>query len=220
MSVLPKPLRAWLGLPRRQQLAYAGRKVRDLFPGRTHLGSADRRLLEQVLLPAYAADPALRTLIFVGCDWYTRDYGDLFAPDSARFRTVDIDPAKARFGSPGHLVAPMQDIARHFEPDSVDVIIANGIYGFGIDDRAGLEAAFAAARTVLRPGGTLLLGWNDVPALAPFDPGDLAVEAGFERSAVSPLGAWRTPTDTPLRHTFDAYARASAGWWGLLALLP
>jgi SAM-dependent methyltransferase len=210
LTGLPKPLRAWLGLPLRQQVAYAGRKLFDILPGRSGIRSADRRLLEETLLPGYAADATLRTLLFVGCDWYTRDYVDVFAPGCTRFVTVDIDPAKARFGSPGHLVAPMQQLDRHFAAGSVDVIVANGIYGFGIDERSELAAAFAAAREVLRPGGTLVLGWNDVPALAPFDPQEVAGEAGFERSPGNPLGAWRTATETPLRHTFDSYARIGA----------
>ena len=73
------------------------------------------------------------------------------------------------------------------------MIVANGVYGFGIDDRAGLGAAFAAARAVLRPGGTMVLGWNDVPALAPFDPEAVADEAGFERALKSgeiPMGQY------------------------------
>ena len=210
MAGLPKPLRAWLGLPVRQQVAYAGRKLLDILPGRSAIRSADRRLLEETVLPGYAADSTLRSLLFVGCDWYTQDYVEVFAPGRQRFVTVDIDPAKARFGSPGHRVAPMQEIDRHFAPGSIDVIVANGVYGFGIDDRRELAAAFAAAREVLRPGGTLVLGWNDVPALAPFDPQALAGEAGFEPSPASPLGAWRTATDTPLRHTYDSYARSGA----------
>ena len=207
MTGLPKPLRAWLGLPVRQQVAYAGRKLLDILPGRSAIRSADRRLLEETVLPGYAADPTLQSLLFVGCDWYTRDYPELFAPARERFRSIDIDPAKARFGAPGHVVAPMQEIGRHFAPGSVDVVVANGIYGFGIDDRAALGVALAAAHAVLRPGGTLVLGWNDVPALAPFDPAALAGEVGFGRSTGNPLGAWRTLTDTPLRHTFDVYAR-------------
>ena len=210
MGPLPKPLRAWFTLPWRQQLAYAGMKLQDAMPGRSRLRGADRQLLEDTLLAGYAADATLRTLLFVGCDWYTQDYVEVFAPGRQRFVTVDIDPAKARFGAPGHLVAPMQEIARHFAAGSVDVIVANGVYGFGIDDRRELAAAFAAAREVLRPGGTLVLGWNDVPALAPFDPQALAGEAGFEPSPASPLGAWRTTTDTPLRHTYDSYARSGA----------
>ena len=207
MAGLPKPLRAWLGLPLRQQVRYAVRKVRDVLPGMARIRSADRRLLEETLLPGYAADPTLRTLIFVGCDWYTRHYVELFAPRRERFCTVEIDPGRARFGAPRHVVAPMQEIGRHFAAGSVDAVVANGIYGWGIDDRAGLGVAFAAAHEVLRPGGTLVLGWNDVAALAPFDPAAVAGEVGFTRSTANPLGAWRTPTDTPLRHTFDVYAR-------------
>lgn len=207
MAALPKPLRAWLGLPLRQQVRYALRKFRDALPGMARIRSADRRLLEETVLAGYAADPALRTLIFVGCDWYTAHYVELFAPGRERFCTVEIDPQKARFGAARHVVAPMQEIDRHFAPGSVDVVVANGIYGWGIDDRAGLREAFTAAHRVLRAGGTLVLGWNQVEALAPFDPAAVAGEVGFARSTANPLGAWRTPTDTPLRHTFDAYAR-------------
>ena len=194
-------------MPWRQQLAYAGRKLRDTLPGGARIRSADRRLLEETVLAGYAADASLGRLLFVGCDWYTREYVELFAPRRERYCTVDIDPAKARFGAPGHVIAPMQEIDRHFAPGSIDVIVVNGVYGFGIDDRGGLGAAFAAARVVLRPGGTLVLGWNDVPALAPFDPAALAGEVGFRRSTANPLGAWRTLTETPLRHTFDVYNR-------------
>ena len=205
--MLPKVLQAWFALPWPLLLAYAGRKVVDTLPGRVGIRTDDRRLLEDTLLAGFAADATMRALLFVGCDWYTQGYGALFAPRSERFRTVDVDPAKARFGSPDHLVAPMQDLGRHCAPGSIDVIVANGVFGFGIDDRAALEAAFAAAHTVLKPAGTLVLGWNDVTPLAPFDPEPVALASGFVRSAAHPLGAWRTPTPTPLRHTFDAYAR-------------
>jgi hypothetical protein len=205
--MLPKALQAWFALPWPLLLAYAGRKVADTLPGRARIRTDDRRVLEDILLPAFAADATLRTLLFIGCDWYTQGYGALFAPRLERFRTVDVDPAKARFGSPGHVVAPMQELDRHLAPGRVDVIVANGVYGFGIDDRATLGAALAAAHAVLKPAGTLILGWNDVAALAPFDPEPLAIASGFVRSAANPLGAWRTATATPLRHTFDVYAR-------------
>jgi hypothetical protein len=46
----------------------------------TRIRSADRLLLEETLLGAYAADASLRTLLFVGCDWYTQGYAGRFAP--------------------------------------------------------------------------------------------------------------------------------------------
>jgi SAM-dependent methyltransferase len=205
--MLPKALQAWFALPWPLLLAYTGRKVADTLPGRARIRTEDRRLLEDTLLAGFAADPTLRALLFVGCDWYTRDYVELFAPRRERFRTVDRDPAKARHGAVGHLVAPMQALDRHFAAGSVDAIVANGVFGFGIDDRSELAAAFAAAHRVLRPDGTLVFGWNDVRPLAPFDPAEVAGEAGFSRSSANPLGAWRTTTETPLRHTFDTYRR-------------
>jgi hypothetical protein len=52
------------------------------------------------------------------------------------------------------------------------------------------------------------LGWNDVPALAPFDPVEVAVAAGFARDPARG-DAWRLRTDTPTRHTFDSYVRVA-----------
>ena len=209
MSAGSRGLRVWLALPLGSKVRWLARKVRDALPGMQHIASADRRLLEGDLLRAYAADPALRQLLFVGCEWYTQDYAQLFAPDVSRFRTVDIDPAKARYGSAGHIVAPVQEMARHLPAGSIDVIVCNGVYGFGVDDEPELARTFAAAHAVLAPGGKLLLGWNDVPVLGPFDPEPVAREAGFDRDEARPDG-WRQRTDTPTRHTFDFYVKRLA----------
>ncbi len=206
MTGLPRGLAVWLGLPARAKVRWAARKLRDSLPGLHHIASADRRLLEGDLLRGYAADPRLRKLLFIGCEWYTQDYAALFDPDRARFRTVDIDPAKARYGSADHVVAPMQEMHRHIAPGSIDVIVCNGVYGFGVNDRAELARAFAAAHAVLVPGGRLLLGWNDVNVLGPFDPEPVARAAGFARDEAR-AGGWRRRTDTPTRHTFDFYVR-------------
>ena len=56
--------------------------------------------------------PVAASLLFVGCGRYTRHYAALFAPATERFRTLDIDPRRARFGNAGHLVAALQDVAR------------------------------------------------------------------------------------------------------------
>jgi len=207
---LPRGLAAWLDLPWRARWRWLGRKVGELFRGGNRIDSPDRVILERQVLPAFAADPALRSLLFVGCGRYTRHYATLFAPATGRFRTLDIDPRRARFGHTGHLVAALQDVARHLAPASVDAIVCNGVYGFGIYDRDELAKALGASCTVLRPGGSFVLGWNDVPAFAPFDPLETALAAGFVRDATL-LGAWRVGTDTPTRHTFDTYVRERPG---------
>jgi len=203
---LPRGLSAWLGLPWRARWRWVGRKAGELLHGGTRIDSPDRVILERRVLPAFAADPSLRSLLFVGCGRYTRHYAALFVPASERFRTLDIDPRRARFGNTGHLVAALQDVTRHLPAASVDAVVCNGVYGFGIYDRVELARALRASWTVLRPGGTLVLGWNDLPAFAPFDPLEVALAAGFVPD-VSLLGDWRVATDTPTRHTFDSYVR-------------
>ena len=204
---LPRAVAAWLGLPWRGRWQWLGRKAGELLHGGRRIHTPDRVVLEHFVLPTFAADPTLRALLFVGCGRYTRHYTALFAPASERFRTIDIDPRRARYGNTGHLVAPLQDVAEHLAPASVDAVVCNGVYGFGIYDRDELAEALRASYTVLRPGGRFVLGWNDVPAFAPFDPLEPMLGAGFVRDATL-LGSWRVVTDTPTRHTFDAYIRA------------
>ena len=206
---LPRGLAAWLGLPWRERWRWLGRKAVEAAQGGSRIASPDRVVLERQLLPAFAADASLRSLLFVGCGRYTRHYAALFAPASERFRTLDIDPRRARFGHTGHVVAALQDVEQHLPAASLDGVVCNGVYGFGIYDRDELAKALRASFAVLRPGGTLVLGWNDVAAFAPFDPLEVALAAGFVRDPTL-LGAWRVATDTPTRHTFDTYIRAAA----------
>ena len=206
---LPRAVVAWLDLPWRGRRRWLGRKAGELLRGGNRIDTPDRLVLERFVLPTFAADASLRSLLFVGCGRYTRHYASLFAPASERFRTLDIDPRRARFGNAGHIVAALQDVGGHVAPACIDAIVCNGVYGFGIYERDDLARALRASFVVLRPGATLVLGWNDVPAFSPFDPLEVALAAGFVRDATL-LGAWRVATDTPTRHTFDTYVRPAA----------
>ena len=204
---LPRAVAAWVGLPWHGRWQWLSRKAGELLRGGNRIETPDRVILERFVLPTLAADASLRSLLFVGCERYTRHYAALFVPASERFRTLDIDPRRARYGNAGHLVAALQDVAEHLAPASVDAVVCNGVYGFGIYDRDELAKALRASCAVLRPAGRLVLGWNDVPAFAPFDPLEVALGAGFIRDTTL-LGSWRVVTDTPTRHTFDTYIRA------------
>ncbi len=171
----------------------------------TRVDTEDRRLLEALILPACAARDECRRVLFVGCAAYTRGYERLFP--GCEYLTIDPAPRRRRYGAMRHIVAGLQDLDRHVAPGALDLVVCNGVFGWGLDTRADCDAAFAACGRALRPGGVLLLGWNDIPSRRPFPPETLAALQAFEPCCVPGLGATRVPTRTRNRHTFDAYAR-------------
>jgi hypothetical protein len=119
----------------------------------------DRRYMEEVILPAVARLKP-RRLLDVGVESYTQHYGRWFPPES-EYWTLDLNPGVAQFGPPGrHIVGNVLDLASSFEPGSLDVVLLNGPFGFGINRLDEQERTIEAVRAVLRPGGRLLVGWD------------------------------------------------------------
>lgn len=169
------------------------------------LRTADRELLEQTIIPYYASQPDINRVLSVGCDWYTRHYHKLF--QIQEYWTIDCDPDRARHATEKHVACTLQDAVHHFKPGQFDLIVCNGVYGWGLNTREDCEAGFTACHTLLRPGGFLVFGWNDVPQYRPVPLEDIRSLCQFEPWRFPPLQTARHLTDTPLRHTFDFYTR-------------
>ena len=165
----------------------------------------DRHALERRLFPWLLSVPDYRRLLFVGCAWYTQHYPRLFA--GREFWTMECDPRLARFGGRLHVIDSCARVVAHFPPASLDVVICNGVYGFGLDDEAALEATIRGFHAVLRPGGLLVFGWNNVPAHDPLGLGPRDCFAGFRPAAGGPLGTGRCEIRSRNRHTFDVLER-------------
>jgi SAM-dependent methyltransferase len=167
---------------------------------------ADRRLLEQSILPHYAARPAGQSVLFVGTRRYTQHYERLF--EAHRFVTLDIDPAAARYGSSqGHVVDCASRAAQHFAPASLDLIVVNGVFGWGLDAPATVDAALRGFGTLLREGGELLIGWNDVPGRRPLPFAQHALAQGFVRGRFAPLGVERIEVPGGNRHRYEFFRK-------------
>jgi SAM-dependent methyltransferase len=185
---------------------FAARVLRKRFGLPTPLNTTDRIVMERDIFPEYAKDPSIKRMLFVGCGRYTAHYQQLFFP-TKDFWTIEPDPGAAGFGAKQHVIAPLEDLDRHFPPAHFDFILCNGVYGWGLDRHEQLEAAFAQCHSRLRDDGHLFFGWDDIPQRAPVDLDTVSSRALFRKYTFPPLGAWRYLTDTPYRHTFDFYRK-------------
>jgi hypothetical protein len=182
------------------------RAVRYLLGLPVPMKTEDRRVLEQVIFPYFAALADVRQVLFVGCDWYTRHYEPVFFP-ARTYWTIDPVQRARRFAGRRHVVDPLEQLPRHFDAAYFDLIICNGVYGFGLDTLPQCEEAFAACHSRLRSGGYLLVGWDDIPARTPVALSDVSSLRLFRQFVFPPLAAWRYRTDTSYRHTYDFYQK-------------
>jgi SAM-dependent methyltransferase len=168
--------------------------------------TTDRLILEQQIFAYYRSQPEIRDVLFVGCDADTRGYHERYF-SNIRFVTLEPDPEHREFGAAEHVVARLEDLGSYFPPESFDLILCNGVFGWGLDQFEHCEAAFEQAHRVLRPNGHLLLGWNDVPRRAPFPLESIPSLRRFRKYEIPLFGTWRYLTDTVYRHTFDFYCK-------------
>jgi hypothetical protein len=108
------------------------RGVKHFFGIESFLPDADRRVLEQVIFPYFLNDKSCKTVLFVGVHWYTRGYNKRFE-NSKRYITIDFDPSKRKYGANEHLVDDIKNLGKHLGPLSLDLILMNGVFGWGLN---------------------------------------------------------------------------------------
>ena len=169
------------------------------------MNSEPRAVLETAILPYFAERPEYRTVLFVGCEWYTRGYRRVFAEKD--YWTLEIDPGKKRFGARQHVVDSVENVDRHFTRNTFDVILCNGVYGWGLNEREAADRAFNGCYECMRESGVLVLGWNDVPRRTPFPLSDCRSLMRFRRFAFPPLGQTDYRVPGPKGHVYSFYLR-------------
>jgi SAM-dependent methyltransferase len=186
--------------------AFVVRAVRHVLHLPTPLHTEDRRVLERIIFRYYAAQPDVRSVLFVGCDWYTRHYGRRYFGQHD-FWTIEPSESARRFGARQHVIAPLERLDAFFPQGYFDLIICNGVFGYGLDSFEQCELAFAHCYSRLREGGQLVFGWDDLPERTPIALEAVASLKRFRRVDFPPLGTSRYLTDTSYRHVYEFYAR-------------
>jgi SAM-dependent methyltransferase len=174
----------------------------------------DRRYMEEAILPTVARLKP-RRLLDLGVESYTQHYGRWFPPE-CEYWTLDLNPGVAHLGPPGrHIVGNALDMASYFEPGSLDVVLFNGLFGFGINRLDEQERAIEAVRTVLRPGGRLLLGWDQADDGTPIvedelEKGEFRIKDPLELEGIRAHFEHEPPPGLPARIDFADCAHVYA----------
>lgn len=170
----------------------------------------DRRILDERILPRLAKNQAFARVLFVGCDWYTEHVEGLFAAPAREYTTLEIDPDRAVHGARRHIVGALADLGRHFAPGSLDLIVCNGVIGWGLNDPSEIERSMAACAVALSPGGVLLLGWDDVPEKLPLEIERIQALRALQPTAPEGFDQPVIETGTYTRHTFGFWRKPSS----------
>ncbi len=169
---------------------------------------ADRKLLEQVIFPELLLTPEYQRILFVGCAWYTLHYPNIFRDRD--FITMEISPDEAQYGAAKHIIDSCESIAKHFQPDALDVVIFNGVYGCGLNELSAIHRTLSAIHQSLRFNGLFIFGWNDLPTMAPYRIEELTGLNAFKPYWFPPLQKTIHESDSKNRHRFHFYRKESA----------
>lgn len=119
----------------------------------------DRKLLEDVIFARYRNREAFPRVLICGVARYSAHYPALFA--NQEVMSLDRDPDSARYGAERHLTDTIQNLGQYVAPGYFDVILMNGLIGYGVNDRKSAETAVAVCHRHLREGGELLLSTDE-----------------------------------------------------------
>ena len=166
---------------------------------------ADRKLLEQVVFPEILRTPNYQRILFVGCAWYTLHYPKIF--HGRDFMTMEISPEEAEYGASNHVIDSCENIADHYQPNSLDVVVFNGVYGCGLNELGAINKTLDAIHHALRVHGLFVFGWNDLPEMAPYRIEELTGLDAFVPYVFPLLNKSIYESDIKNRHRFHFYRK-------------
>lgn len=173
----------------------------------TPLRNDDRRILERIILPYFAENSAFYRILFIGCAWYTWHYKRIFY--GKEYWTIEPTRIRAVFGAERHIVGYMLQIDQYFKKSRLDLIICNGVLGFGLNNPQEIEDSFRKCFLCLREGGVLVVGWDDIKERAVLPLEKCRSLQQFHHFVFPSLGTSEYLTETQWRHTFNFYIKPS-----------
>lgn len=183
---------------------YLGR-LKSFFKKVNKLETPDRDILEMIIFPEICKNSIDKKILFVGCEWYTSHYKKFFI--NHEFWTIDFNKSVARFGSDNHIIDRLENLDIHFSDDCFDIIICNGILGFGTDSPINTKIVFNKCFASMKQGGLFILGWNRNHEIKN-DPREVESLSQFTPFIFPALNTDRYYVEKGSSHIFDFYLKS------------
>jgi hypothetical protein len=133
----------------------------------TPVHTTNRRFLEQKIFPLISGNGRYRKILFAGTEIYTWHYHKFFP--RSEFCTIDYDKSKSRYGHKNHhTIGSVCSLSKYYNRSDFDVIIYNGLIGFGLNSKHDVDQALCEAFQALSDDGILIVGWNNTPEYLDF----------------------------------------------------
>lgn len=119
-----------------------------------------RRFIIETLIPALATAGCQRMLL-VGVQSYNVPLYEACARAGITVWSIDYDPASSAYAAPaGHFVGDIRKVDALVQALCFEVILFNGVLGFGINTASAALDALTAMAKVAAPAALLVVGWN------------------------------------------------------------
>jgi SAM-dependent methyltransferase len=167
----------------------------------------DRYILEQKIIPYFVTNQECKKVLFVGCGSYTKHYKRWF--QKKEYWTIDVNPLKKIYGSDNHIVGSLSELNTHFPENYFDLVLCNGVFGWGLNDKEEVEKAFGGCFQRMNQGGVLVIGWDDVPEKKPFPLETSESLSQFRPYFFPPLSTtqYRNSEDELDKHVYNFYVK-------------
>ncbi len=119
----------------------------------------DRKILEKSIFPQYKNKENFNRILFVGIKRYCKHYKFFFQDQT--YITLDPNPSMKRYAAKWHVVDSLENLTAHFAPSFFDLIIINGVIGWGLNELENINKSLMACYHSLREGGELIIGVNE-----------------------------------------------------------
>jgi hypothetical protein len=173
----------------------------------TPINTQDRQVLEQLILPFFAKNSKYNQILFVGTEKYTWHYKKIFR--EKEYWTIEPRFLNKLYGAKQHIIGYLDQIDRYFSKNTLDVIICNGVLGYGLNDPKEIESSFEKCYRCLKENGILVIGWNNIKEWSFLPLEKYKSIQKFEHFYFEPLKTSKYETKTPNCHTYSFYIKTS-----------